>query len=631
MTDYDNMTRLQLIERLRLLESPIAVYPECPQSDYLQLEVAANLQQMLCNVDEAFWIRDLASHRYLYCSSAVETLLCVPIADMFREPACILSTVHPDDREFVAVAYSEEYVHENNQDIEYRIQTSPDNLHWVHVRSFPIRNATGDIYRVAYVASNVTERKAFENEYKTIIQASMDGFWKLSLEGRILDCNDAACIMLGYSRQELLALSIKDIDLHEDQAKTFEHIRLVTTQGMDRFETRHRCKDGRVLDIEVSTYITPSPFGGHLLAFMRDITTRKLAEVALVEQESLLRTVTDFSEDSIFLLDREFRVRFMNPAGVKLAQLIGLRPELDGVLGKNAYELFGDTPNTHQLMQIDEQVMSSGKSSHIEERVDTFVGTRFLLAFRSPCYDAAGNLVGLVGISRDITEHKFAEIERLANLEKQRDALVRDVHHRIKNNLQGVIGLMRQHISARPETKAAVEAAIGQVHTIAVVHGLHSRVTSSPLTLIDMLEAIYSTAASLAMSSDLKQIEKPRANDIYLEDGAAVVVALILNELIQNALKHSHLVNETRIKVTGNVDQCAIHISNPSSPLPPGFNLVVGSGCGTGLDLVRMLLPRKGAALDIHHADGWVVAKFVLYPPVIKASQAHQIETQMRN
>jgi PAS domain S-box-containing protein len=481
LTDYDSMTQRQLIKRLRLRESPIAVSPEYPQSDALQLEVAANLQHLLCNVDEAFWIRDLASHRYLYCSSAVETLLCVPIADLYREPAYILSTVHPDDREFVAAAFSEEYIHGNNQDIEYRIQQSPGNLLWVHVRSFPIRNTTGVIYRVAYVARDVTERKASESEYRTIIQASMDGFWKVSLEGRILDCNEAACIMLGYSRQELLALSIKDIDLHEDQAGAFEHIRLITTQGMDRFETRHCRKDGRVLDIEVSTYSTPSQFGGHLLAFLRDITTRKQAEVALAEQESLLRTVTDFSEDSIFMLDREYRVRFMNPAGIKLAKLVGLSPALDSVLGKNAIELFGDTPHARQLMQIDEQVMSSGISSHIEERVDTRVGTRFLLAFRCPCYDMAGNLVGLVGISRDITEHKFAEIERVANLEKQRDVFVRDVHHRIKNNLQGVIGLMRQHISARPEAKAAIEAAIGQVHTIAVVHGLHSRLTSCPV------------------------------------------------------------------------------------------------------------------------------------------------------
>jgi PAS domain S-box-containing protein len=90
---------------------------------------------------------------------------------------------------------------------------------------------------------------------------------------------------------------------------------------------------------------------------------------------------------------------------------------------------------------------------------------------------------GVSFTAQDITANKQAERERLEHEAKQRDALVREVHHRIKNNLQGVIGLMRQHISAHPETRAAMEAAIDQINTISVVHGLQSRLGQHELRL----------------------------------------------------------------------------------------------------------------------------------------------------
>jgi two-component sensor histidine kinase len=222
---------------------------------------------------------------------------------------------------------------------------------------------------------------------------------------------------------------------------------------------------------------------------------------------------------------------------------------------------------------------------------------------------------GVSFTAQDITVVKQAERERLEHEARQRNALVREVHHRIKNNLQGVIGLMRQHISAHPETRAPMEAAIDQVNTIAVVHGLQSRLGHHELRLCEMLHEV-NAATSLAMALAPPSIDDRRDSDVWLESGAAVSVALILNELIHNALKHGQHAGGVNILLTGGGVYGTVRIRNPGGPLPPGFDLEKGTGCGTGLDLVRTLLPRRGTTLTLTQDEGHVTAHFAVMPPV---------------
>ncbi len=135
---------------------------------------------------------------------------------------------------------------------------------------------------------DITERKRNEDEYRTIIQASLDGFWITDFTGRILDTNDAACRALGYTRDELLRLSIRDIDADETTPEIAAHTQELVAAGGGRFQARHRRKDGAVIDVEVSVLQVPA-LGERLFAFVRDITKSKRAEAARIEIESQLR------------------------------------------------------------------------------------------------------------------------------------------------------------------------------------------------------------------------------------------------------------------------------------------------------------------------------------------------------
>lgn len=149
------------------------------------------------------------------------------------------------------------------------------------------RDETGKVLGVFAVARDITERKRAEDlirlqadQYKTMLATTSDGYWLYDADGNLLEVNDAYCRMSGYSRDELLRMRISEIEAIESPREVSRHIRhLIEGAGFDRFESRHRRKDGSLWDVEISaTYWRTT---GQMLLFCRDITERKQAQEAL--------------------------------------------------------------------------------------------------------------------------------------------------------------------------------------------------------------------------------------------------------------------------------------------------------------------------------------------------------------
>lgn len=188
-----------------------------------------------------------------------------------------LSSVHPDDREYVdqkwtAALRGEPY------DIEHRILAG-DEVKWVRERAELELDSNGKIEGGFGTVQDITERKRSEEQYRTIVRTAMDGFWRTDIQGKILDVNDSYCELVGYSRAELLTMSIGDVEAVEMPEETARHIERVKERGYDRFETRHRTKNGQIIDVEVSVNLTKDE-GGQFFVFLRDITERKKVEQA---------------------------------------------------------------------------------------------------------------------------------------------------------------------------------------------------------------------------------------------------------------------------------------------------------------------------------------------------------------
>ncbi len=147
---------------------------------------------------------------------------------------------------------------------------------------------SGEEPRFIALVRDITERMRQAGEYQSIIQASTDGFWVTDSAGRILDVNDSICRMLGYTREELLQLSIREIEADESSEELAAHTRSLMEAGAAVFAARHRRKDGTIIDVEVSVQFL-AVLGSRFFAFVRDITERKRAEAERALLEAQLR------------------------------------------------------------------------------------------------------------------------------------------------------------------------------------------------------------------------------------------------------------------------------------------------------------------------------------------------------
>lgn len=333
----------------------------------------------------------------------------------------------------------------------------------------------------------MNELQRSQEIYRILMQTSMDSCTVVDVQGRYLEVNDTYCQMTGYNREELLTMTISDLEAVESQEETARHIQQIIALGQDRFETRLRHKDGQIVDVEVSIRLMP---------------------------------------------DRE-----------------------------------------------------------------------------SPCF---------FSFERDITQRKQSEAQRLALAMAQRDALVREVHHHIKNNLQGVVALLRQQAEETPEAAAALKKAVTRVKAVAVVHGLQGEAYSQ-VALCDVVRAISLDLQELTPLLLLLKMA-PHFKPVLLADAESVPIALIVNELLFNAVKHGatvHADQAIHIMLQGNENEMHFIVYCVYGCLPQDFDFAAGRGLGTGLTLVKSLLPPAGASLSIINADGGVRAELRLTPPVL--------------
>jgi PAS domain S-box-containing protein len=225
--------------------------------------------------------------------------------------------------------------------------------------------------------------------------------------------------------------------------------------------------------------------------------------------------------------------------------------------------------------------------------------------------------IRVFGVADDITEREAAERQRMEEIVKQRDILVREVHHRIKNNLQGVAGLIQQAAVARPEVAPALEEAAAQIQAIAQVHGLQIRSTGT-LPVLGVAQGIFQNLASMFGVEIRFEPPPPDLWRYGLPESEAVPLALVINELGTNAIKHrTNRSDVIQVRVNARPEGMDFSIENPGQ-LKAGFSLQDIAASVSGLGLVKALLPRRGAQLSIEGTGNVVLARLQLSPPAVR-------------
>lgn len=238
--------------------------------------------------------------------------------------------------------------------------------------------------------------------------------------------------------------------------------------------------------------------------------------------------------------------------------------------------------------------------------------------------ELSGVRESLLGLIEDVDRQKRVAAQAEARLAAQREALVREIHHRIKNNLQAVAGMLRRQLGLHPDLSETLEAAISQVNTMAIVHGLQGRSEGETVRFKDLLAGV-GVAAEKVLDRVLLLPPLAGLSGIEVSGEETVPVAMVLNELLLNALKHGCYGAEStpaRLSIERHEDRVLLRIENTFDD-PGGPLAYAGRSNGGGLKLVQAMLPVQGATLNWHRkAPGLVVTELMLSPPVLRFAAA---------
>lgn len=214
-------------------------------------------------------------------------------------------------------------------------------------------------------------------------------------------------------------------------------------------------------------------------------------------------------------------------------------------------------------------------------------------------------------LAEDVTEQLRLEQQRLEEALVRRDALVREVHHRIKNNLQGVIGVLQSARAEGASARTAINEAIHKINAIAEVNGMLTS-GSSKISVNELINRLSQYLAN-AFDSTVKTHYTTTNADMPepFVDNDAVPVALVMNEIITNSIKHHRSDVPIRIEVSRNADALTVTVRNIGSI--PDQNLFESVQPGTnGLGLVKALLPDRTAKFYLEQEGPQVVARLIL-------------------
>ncbi|RLJ19203.1 hypothetical protein DJ031_09225 [bacterium endosymbiont of Escarpia laminata] len=473
------------------------------------------------------------------------------------------------------------------------------------------------IARQAGTLKQVRKQLSEKNLLDNLLRSSSDiAVISTDLDYRITFCNQLADRLLGHSQDDVYGQKLTEVLSRSGMdAGIFKHgARLVPGMGSYDYPITRKGKarteyfDARVFGIWDDT----TQLAGFVLT-MKDITAKKQAEMALRESEARLKSMFRNAAAGMAMADY--------PGG----RFTRVNPELCRMLGYSEEELL--TKSVLDVIHPDDRETSRTRiNDALKEQISGYqVEVCHQRKDGSPIWclvsmgyirDEAGKKSSGVALLQDITEKRRVEQQRLV----QQNAVTREVHHRIKNHLQGVIGLLRERAQQHPNVYDILNDAISQVESVALVHGLLGRQQDRVLDFAEMLESIVASVEFLTgMVIERGSVTEP-VQDCRVVEDKSVAIALVINELLINAVKHcDKAISPPPVVVTiqwQEENRLLLSVRNRGS-LPEAFDYATGVGFGTGLELVKSMLPGRGARLFVAQEDGAVLATLELEAPVI--------------
>ncbi|NML15645.1 PAS domain S-box protein [Azohydromonas caseinilytica] len=427
------------------------------------------------------------------------------------------------------------------------------------------------------------------------------GLAQVDLSGRIVDANERYCAIVGRSRAELLRLRMQDIT-HPDDLPMHQRLfqRLVDSGEPFSIEKRYLRPDGSTVWIANSVDLIRVPGAPpRVLAVTIDITARKQAEQRLREAQALHDLAAEAGCTGTWCIDLASGACTVSPS---MARLMGLPPQQLTVPAGwwQDWVLPEDQDRVQAAMDA---AVARGKPYELELRLRTGPGSdaRWFHSRGEVVRDAGGQPVQLLGASVDVSRYKAAQAA-LGEALQAKDALLYEVNHRVKNNLQVISSLLS--LQARtvrdPDARAAIAEAQARVAVVSRLHQqLYQSGTHAGLDYGPYLQRLAAdTLASLGGGRRLRLVFEARGDNRLAPD-LAVPLSLAVSELITNAVKYAFpddRAGTLRLRLAREAGQLEVLVADDGVGLPPGFDPATSTGLG--MRIVQALLGQLQGRLE---------------------------------
>lgn len=290
------------------------------QAEAALRESEERFRQIAETIQEVFWVATADLTQILYVSPAYEAIWKQPCASLYEQPKSFIDAIHPDDRtQALAVLEAQQ---NSGFSHEYRIVRPDGSIRWIWERAFSVCDQAGNPYRIVGAAQDITDRKLAEAALGladfSFDRSAVAAVW-IGRDAQILRVNEGACQLLGYSREELQAMYVYELDPNFPREVWAEHWEMLRQQKTIVMVSQLQTKAGTFVPIE--TTLNYLEFNGeeYNFAFAKDISKQLKAEAALrqqTERERVLASVTDHIRHSL-----EFE-KTLNAAVVEVRRLL---------------------------------------------------------------------------------------------------------------------------------------------------------------------------------------------------------------------------------------------------------------------------------------------------------------------
>jgi PAS domain S-box-containing protein len=345
--------------------------------------------------------------------------------------------------------------------------------------------------------------------------------------------------------------------------------------------------------------------------YIMDITARKNAQLELQKQRGLLEISQTTAHLGSFEYDLETDTHIWTHESFNI---FGLQDQLNAP-GNKAYREMIHPEDVERVREAYQNSLASGEDFNQIYRIRRADGElRYIHNLGVPLYDAAGKIIQFIGTFQDITERKYLDLALQKSLQ-EKEVLLREVHHRVKNNLAAILGLieMERYSTTGTEMETMLSDLGSRIKSIATVHEtLYKSDDLSKIYFQDYLEALIENLnTSMRRDDPVRMIIE--AADVELDLNLAVPCGLIINELITNALKHAFPADwitqakgeqaEIQVTVQQNEQDYLLIVTDNGIGFPPDVDLHAASTLG--LRLVRMLGEHQlGGKLSLQRNNG---------------------------